>query len=148
MKKNIVLILLGVLLISLFTGCSGPQEEPKTPEQIAEEEFHEFEEKAIEVAKEFVVATQGDKEKIKELCFPSLLEHIEDKNWSVMLVDEIKLKTDTFEITTERMGPKQVLVRLFYEGEMNMEGENVPVKLSSKIGVIDQDGKPVVFSIQ
>ena len=67
------------------------------------------------------MATQVIRKKLKSYVFLLLLEHIEDKNWSVMLVDEIKLKTDTFEITTERMGPKQVLVRLFYEGEMNME---------------------------
>lgn len=146
MKRNIALILLGVLII-LFSGCSGPQEEPKTPEQIANEEYDIFEKEAIEVAKEFVLATQGDKEKIKELSFPSLLDYIEEKNWSVMLVDEIELKTDTFEITTEQLGPKQVLVRLFYEGEMTTEDETMPVKLSSKLGVVEHDGRPVVFSI-
>jgi len=63
-------------------------------------------------------------------------------------VDEIKLNKDSFESNVEKLGEKQVLVRLFYEGEMTREGETTPVKLSSKIGVIEQEGKPVVFSAE
>ena len=150
MKKNVLVALLLFLIMSLIIGCASPKEEPKTlePEEIAEEEYQGFENEAIKIAKVFVVATQGDKEKIKELSFSTLLKDIEQKNWSIMLVEEIKIKPETFEATTEKLGQKQVLIRLFYEGDMNMEGEIIPVKLSSKIGVIEQDGKPVVFSAE
>jgi len=148
LRKNLVAALIGLLILSIFAGCTGPKEEAKTPEQIAEEGYRKFEKEAIETAKEFVLATQGDKEKIKELSFPTLLKHIEEKNWSIMLVEDIKLKNDSFESNVEKLDEKQVLVRLFYEGEMKMEGKTIPVKLSSKIGVIEQEGKPVVFSAE
>ncbi|KJS22337.1 MAG: hypothetical protein VR72_06595 [Clostridiaceae bacterium BRH_c20a] len=148
MKKNVFLALLFLIIIGLIIGCTSPKEEPKTPEQIAEEEYQDFENHAIKIAKEFVVATQGDKEKIKELSFPALLKDIEEKNWSIMLVEEIKIKPETFEAATEKLGQKQVLIRLFYEGDMNMEGEIISVKLSSKLGVIEIDGKPVIFSVE
>ncbi|NLT96116.1 MAG: hypothetical protein GXW85_11435 [Clostridia bacterium] len=147
MKRNIVLVLLGVLLVGFFTGCSAPKEEPTASEQ-ALGEFDEFEKEAVEAAKEFVLATQGDKEKIKKLSFPSLIDHIEEKNWSIMLVEELKLQTDSFEISTEKLGPKQVLVNLSYKGQITKEDEIISVELFSKIGVVEHDGKPLVFSIQ
>jgi len=148
MKKNVFLALLIFLIFSLILGCSSPKEEPKTQEQIAEEQYQDFEKEAVRIAKEFVMATQGDKEKIKELSFSTLLKDIEENNWSIMLIEEIKIKPETFEATTEKLGEKQVLIRLFYQGDMNTEGEVIPVKLSSKIGVIEQEGKPVVFSAE
>jgi len=78
LNKKLVLALIGLMILGVFVGCTSPaKEEPKTPEQTAEEEYQSFEKEAIEVAKEFVLATQGDKEKIKELSFPTLLKDIE-----------------------------------------------------------------------
>jgi len=147
-KKFVKIIALGLIILALVIGCTGPQKEPKTPEQIAQEKYAAFEKDAIEAAKEFVLAIQENKDKIKELSFPTLLKEIEDKNWSIMLVDEIKIKPDTLETTTEKLGDNQVLVRVFYEGEMTVEGKTIPVKLSNKLGVIKMEERPVVFSFE
>lgn len=148
MKKFLKVLTLSLLVLALVVGCSGGKETPKTPEEIAEAEYKTFEEKAVETAKEFVLATQGDKEKIKELSFPTLLEDIEAKNWSIMLVDEITIDPDSMETTTEKMGDRQVFVRVFYEGEMNVDGDVIPVKLSNKLGLIKQDDKALVFIVE
>ena len=147
MNKLLKVLTLSLLVMALVVGCSGG-ETPKTPEEIAEAEYKAFEEQAVEIAKEFVLATQGDKEKIKELSFPALLEDIEAKNWSIMLVDEITINPETLETTTEKMGDRQIFVRVFYEGEMNVDGDVIPVKLSNKLGVIKQDDKALVFVVE
>ncbi|MFZ7101043.1 MAG: hypothetical protein ACOWWO_00095 [Peptococcaceae bacterium] len=58
---------------------SGKKEPPKIPEEIAEEEYQSIEQEVV-VAREFVLATAGDKEKIKELSYTTLLKEIEEKN--------------------------------------------------------------------
>lgn len=148
MKKTKNIFILGLIFIILIAGCNNSQEKAKTPEQIAEEKYVAFEKEAVEVAKEFVLATQGDKEKIKELAFQTLLKEIKEKNWSIMLVEEMKIKPNTLETTTEKLGEKQVLVRVFYQGEMTVQDKIIDVKLSNKVGVIEQDGRPVVFSYE
>ena len=148
MKKLLKILTLSLVVMALVVGCSGGKETPQTPEEIAEAEYQAFEEQAVETAKEFVLATQGDKEKIKELSFPSLLEDIEAKNWSIMLVDEIRIDAETLETTIEKMGDRQVFVRVFYEGEMDVDGDIIPVKLSNKLGVIKQDDKALVFIVE
>lgn len=147
MNKFAKLLLLGLVIMSLVTGCGAGKDNTASKDSSSEEVVFN-EENAVNVAKEFVLATQGDKEKIKEISFPTLVEQLEKENWSILLEDGVEINKDSVITDVEKSSETQYMVTVKYVGSVEHEGKSLEVDFSKKLGIVEYNKKPAVFSVE
>lgn len=142
MKKLFQLMFIGLVLTISMTGCGGNKQDAVVEEVV-------FDEKSVvEMATEFILATQGDKDTIKKLSYPTLYKSIEEDNWSILLVPSITLDKNSFTSEVENVSENQYFVKVTYKGEMNKDGEKILLNFENKVGIIQVEDKPLIFSFE
>lgn len=142
MKKLFQLMFIGLVLTISMTGCGGNKQDAVVEEVV-------FDEKSVvEMATEFILATQGDKDTIKKLSYPTLYKSIEEDNWSILLVPSITLDKNSFTSEVENISENQYFVKVTYKGEMNKDGEKILLNFENKVGIIQVEDKPLIFSFE